>query len=139
MKDGDDHFENPIFYPFDFDEELDMFLAWMMPFKMLKFMTFLKSMIISMELFYKKALIWRLILMKAHTMEWTWIIKNTMMQCWRILKREWIFLTSYFWTCWIKVYNKRCLIYNYNSKFHGSMFGEWFNSFSLNLQMWSIF
>jgi hypothetical protein len=25
MKDGDDRFENPIFYPFDFDDELDMF------------------------------------------------------------------------------------------------------------------
>jgi hypothetical protein len=40
MKDGDDRFENPLFYPFDFDEELDMFLAWMMPFEVLKFMTF---------------------------------------------------------------------------------------------------
>jgi hypothetical protein len=57
MKDGDDRFENPIFYPFDSDEELDMFLAWMMPFKVLKFMTFSKSKIISMELFYKKNLI----------------------------------------------------------------------------------
>ncbi len=38
-----------------------------------------------------------------------------------------------------QMYNKRCSIYNYNSKFHVSMFGEWFNSFSLNLQMWSIF
>ncbi len=36
MKDGDDRFENPLFYPFDFDEELDMFLAWMMSFKVLK-------------------------------------------------------------------------------------------------------
>lgn len=99
----------------------------------------LKSMIISMEIFHKKKLIRRLMLMKAHTMEWTWIIKNTMMQCWRILKWEWVFLTSYFWTCWIRMYNKRCSIYNYNSKFHGSMFGEWFNSFSSNLWMWSIF
>jgi hypothetical protein len=57
MKDGDDCFENLIFYPFDFDEELDMFLAWMMPFKVLMFTTFLKSMIISMELFYKTNLI----------------------------------------------------------------------------------
>jgi hypothetical protein len=54
MKDGDDRFGNSIFYPFDFDEELDMFLAWMMPFKVVNFTTFLKSMIISMELFLLK-------------------------------------------------------------------------------------
>lgn len=40
MNDGNDHFENPISYPFDFDEEFGYVLAWMMPFKALKFMTF---------------------------------------------------------------------------------------------------
>lgn len=53
MNDGNDHFENPISYPFDFDEEFGYVLAWMMPFKALKFMTFFLSMIISMESFFK--------------------------------------------------------------------------------------